>query len=124
MIDLIVFSKTKGTLEVSVSVYLFKENDVYVAYCPSLDLSGYDYTEEAARADFEYTLQEYVKFQMQNETLDKDLMRHGSRPIIFQTHVDPIPEFILRNNPRNLDVSKKAFADWYLGKRKRGKKDQ
>ena len=77
MIDCIVFSKTKGTLEVSVSVYLFKENDVFVAYCPSLDLSGYDQTEEAARADFEYALKEYVKFQMQHDTLDKDLTRHG-----------------------------------------------
>jgi hypothetical protein len=77
MIDCIVFSKSKGTLEVSVSVYVFKENDVFVAYCPSLDLSGYDHTEEAARADFDYALQEYVKFQMQNDTLDKDLTRHG-----------------------------------------------
>ena len=77
MIDSIIFSKTKGTMEVSVSVYVFKENDVYVAYCPSLDLSGYDSTEEAARQDFEYVLQEYVRFQLQHETLDKDLARHG-----------------------------------------------
>ena len=77
MIDSIIFSKTKGTLEVSVSVYVFKEGDVFVAYCPSLDLSGYDRTEEAARNDFEYHLQEYVKFQIQHETLDKDLVRHG-----------------------------------------------
>ena len=73
MIDCIIFSKTKGTLEVSVSVYVFKENDVYVAYCPSLDLSGYDRTEEDARRDFEFHLQEYVKFQVQHDTLHKDL---------------------------------------------------
>lgn len=77
MIDCIIFSKTKGTLEVSVSVYVFKENDVYVAYCPSLDLSGYDCTEEDARRDFEFHLQEYVKFQVQHDTLHKDLTRHG-----------------------------------------------
>ena len=77
MIDCIVFSKTKGTLEVSVSVYVFKENDVFVAYCPSLDLSGYDHTEEDARLDFEYHLQEYVKFQIEQDTLDKDLTNHG-----------------------------------------------
>ena len=77
MIDSIVFSKTKGTLEVSVSVYVFKENDVFVAYCPSLDLSGYDSTEEAARRDFEYHLREYVKFQIQHDMLHKDLTRHG-----------------------------------------------
>ena len=77
MLDSIVFYKTKGTLEVSVSVYVFKENDVFIAYCPSLDLSGYNTTEDAARQDFEYALQEYVKFQITHDTLDKDLIRHG-----------------------------------------------
>ena len=77
MIDSILFSKVKGTLEISVSVYLFKENDVFVAYCPSLDLSGYDRTEDDARRDFEYHLHEYVKFQVQHDTLHKDLTRHG-----------------------------------------------
>ena len=36
MTDSIVFSKTKDTLEVSVSVYVFKENDVYVAKGPEI----------------------------------------------------------------------------------------
>jgi hypothetical protein len=81
MIDSIVFSKTKGTLEVSVSIYVFKENDVFIAYCPSLDFSGYDKTEEAAFRDFEYVLGEYAKFQMQHGTLNKDLTRHGWKDI-------------------------------------------
>jgi hypothetical protein len=77
MLDSIIFSKTKGTLEISVSVYVFKENDVFIAYCPSLDISGYNTTEEEARHDFEYALKEYVKFQMEHDTLNKDLERHG-----------------------------------------------
>ena len=71
----IIFSKTG--IEVSVSVYVFRENDVYIAYCPSLDLSGYDTTEDAARKDFEYMLDDYMRHQMQNNTLHKDLERHG-----------------------------------------------
>lgn len=31
------------------------------------------------------------------------------RPIIFQTHINPIPEFIVRNNLRNLGLSKQDF---------------
>ena len=77
MLDSIIFSKTKGTLEISVSVYVFKEDDVFIAYCPSLDISGYNTTEEEARHDFEYALNEYVKFQMEHDTLNKDLERHG-----------------------------------------------
>lgn len=33
------------------------------------------------------------------------------RPIIFQTHIDPIPEFIVQNNLRVLGYNKKAFFD-------------
>jgi hypothetical protein len=33
------------------------------------------------------------------------------RPIIFQTHIDPIPEFIIQNNLRILGYSKKNFFE-------------
>lgn len=32
-----------------------------------------------------------------------------SRPVIIQNHVEPIPEFIVRNNLRNLGISKADF---------------
>ena len=31
------------------------------------------------------------------------------RPVIFQTHVDPIPEFIIRNNLKTLGISRDEF---------------
>ena len=34
-----------------------------------------------------------------------------TRPVIFQTHVSPIPEFIVRNNLRNLGISKQEFLE-------------
>ena len=71
----IAFSR-KG-INISVSVYVFKENDVFIAYCPSLDLSGYDTTENKARQDFEYMLSEYLRSQMKQNTLHEDLARHG-----------------------------------------------
>lgn len=49
-----------NTVSVSVSVAIFKEGDTFIAYCPSLDLSGYDTTEDKARADFEYVLKEWL----------------------------------------------------------------
>ena len=33
------------------------------------------------------------------------------RPIIFQSHIDPIPEFIVKNNLRVLGYSKDDFFD-------------
>lgn len=31
------------------------------------------------------------------------------RPIIVQTHIDPVPEFIVRNTLRNLGMTKEDF---------------
>ncbi len=34
------------------------------------------------------------------------------RPVVFQTHIDPIPEFIIRNNLRTLGVKADDFYDF------------
>ena len=34
------------------------------------------------------------------------------RPIIVQTHIDPVPEFIIRNNLRTLGSDKKEFLNF------------
>lgn len=42
------------------------------------------------------------------------------RPIILQTHIDPVPEFIIRNNLRTLDSNRTELLD-FLNKKKRNK---
>ena len=61
------------------SVYVFKDSvaDCYVAYCPSLNLCGYDRTKTAAKADFQYVLNEYFTEQIEQGTLLEDLRMHG-----------------------------------------------
>jgi hypothetical protein len=34
------------------------------------------------------------------------------RPITIQTHVDPVPEFIIKNALKQLGLSKKDFTGW------------
>lgn len=34
------------------------------------------------------------------------------RPITIQTHIDPIPEFIIKNALTHLGLTKKDFIDW------------
>lgn len=34
------------------------------------------------------------------------------RSVIFQTHIDPIPEFIIRTNLRTLGLTRKDFIEW------------
>jgi hypothetical protein len=38
----------------------------------------------------------------------KDLLR----PITIQSHIDPVPEFIIKNGLRQLGLIKKDFLDW------------
>lgn len=34
------------------------------------------------------------------------------RPVVFQTHIDPIPEFIIRNNLRNMNLTVNDLRAW------------
>lgn len=34
-----------------------------------------------------------------------------TRPIVFQTHIEPLPEFVVRNNIRNLGLSREDFIE-------------
>lgn len=38
------------------------------------------------------------------------------RPITLQTHIDPVPERIVRSNLHTLGISRKEFEAWLLGK--------
>ena len=64
-------------VEISVSLIVFKEGELVIAYCPSLDLSGYDHTEEEALADFDFMLSDYLDTQLRQGTLRDDLVTHG-----------------------------------------------
>lgn len=67
-------------VEVSVFVYLDKDHpdkDVWVAYCPELDLVGSDYGEEAAKKSFEIVMKDYLDYTLEQGTLEEDLLSHG-----------------------------------------------
>lgn len=34
------------------------------------------------------------------------------RPVILQTHIDPVPEFIIRNNLRTINSNRAEFEKW------------
>ena len=36
-----------------------------------------------------------------------------SRPVVFQTHIDPLPEFVVKNNLNAIGVSRKTFLDFF-----------
>ena len=47
------------------------------------------------------------------------------RPVVFQTHIDPIPEFIVHNNLRNMGLTASDLRAWLKArdaKKRAGKK--
>ena len=52
----------------------------------------------------------HVRYKGGHEVWKKDGL---TRPIIFQTHVDPVPEMVIKNIIRDLNVSRESFLDKY-----------
>lgn len=62
------------------SVFVFKDSeqkDVWIAYCPELDLAGYDKEESTAKESLTYVLSDYFTYALQHNTLEADLLSHG-----------------------------------------------
>lgn len=59
------------------AVFLFREDENYIAYSPALDLSGYGKSEEEARQSFDIVLKEYFAYALSEGTLYQDLQKHG-----------------------------------------------
>ena len=60
-----------------IGVVFFRQDNCIIAYCPSLDLSGYGANAEDAKEDFKFIVSDYITEQMKNNTLKKDLLQHG-----------------------------------------------
>ena len=61
----------------SIHLYVFKEAEHYTAQYPALDLYGYDNTQEGAQNNFVYVLNEYLKYQIENGTMQEGLAKLG-----------------------------------------------
>lgn len=67
----------------TITVMLYEQGDYIVAYCPSLDLSSYDKTQEGAKAAFQEALDIFLEYCEENGTLEQNLvacgwnLRHG-----------------------------------------------
>ena len=67
-------------IKVSVFVYLDTEHpdgNMYIAYCPSLNLIGYGNGEDNAKKDFEWIMGDYLHDMIRQGTLEQDLKEHG-----------------------------------------------
>ena len=47
-----------------------------------------------------------------NSGHEKWVKEGALRPVVFQTHIDPIPIFIIKNNLRNIELSMSDLREW------------
>lgn len=85
------------SINISIFVFFDEESKLYMAYCPSLDLIGYADTEQGAREDFEYVLNDYLKYCTEEGTLEQDLVAHKWK-LVGDTLAEPNFSSLLENN--------------------------
>lgn len=74
--------RSGSNISVEVSLFVYKDlnypnGDMYIAYCPELDLAGYDTTNKKARESFMFVLKDYLDYTAEKGTLESDLLKHG-----------------------------------------------
>jgi predicted RNase H-like HicB family nuclease len=60
-----------------IEYYVFTENDTYIAYCPSLDLSTSGKTFNEVISNFYEMFELYIETCIEYDTLHDDLIAHG-----------------------------------------------
>jgi hypothetical protein len=93
-------------ISVKLPVYLFQEDNVFIAYCPSLDLSGSGNSMEESKKSFEESLNIYLNYCITKNTLIKDLRNHGWNVRGHKQHKIKAPGFdeLLSNNEELKDI--------------------
>ena len=91
----------KGTIQVdhdmfrfNVDIYVFRERENYISYCPSLDIcsSGKDFND--AIKNFYEAFELYVDYWTEHGTLETDLKAHGWE-VEKHTAMPPRPQSLL-----------------------------
>lgn len=67
----------KNEVQCKLPLILFQEDDVFITYCPALDLSGYGNSEKESNNAFEEVLSEYFRYTINKKTLAIDLKKLG-----------------------------------------------
>ena len=88
------------SVNVSLDMYLFKEGNSHIVYCPALDLSAYGDSEEHAKKSFEEIFEITIKYMLNKNTMKDDLINHGWQVKSMKQRKIKAPSFdtMLKNN--------------------------
>jgi hypothetical protein len=87
-----------------ISLLFYEEDGVSVAYAPSLDLFGYGNSEQEANASFWIVLEEFLRYTIENGTLDAELTRMGWKFDAKGSLLPPKLNHVLKQNRNAADI--------------------
>lgn len=94
----------QGNVNVNLEVLLFKEEDVYIAYSPALDISAFGATEQEAKEEFGNHMRSYITYCMNKKTLFRDLKAHGWEVKSKKRIKAPTEEQLIKMNDTYNDI--------------------
>lgn len=68
---------TNTILKCRLSVVLFKENNIHIAYCPAVNVYGYGGNDTEAKKSLEISLSEFFRYTLNKKTLASELESLG-----------------------------------------------
>lgn len=69
--------KRRDFIQVGLDVFIYREDDQYIAYAPALDIFGYGNTTDDAKNAFAEELEIYLDHTIKKHTLEQDLKNLG-----------------------------------------------
>ena len=105
-----------GSIEVGLTLFSFKENNVTFIYSPAIDITGYGKNVKEAKLSFELALEEFVRFAIEKGTLQKHLEKMGWKIAKDKDHIEieqPTIDNLINNNNFLLNlVQEKDFRKY------------
>lgn len=100
------------SIKVELQIVLFKEDDIFYAYLPTLDLTGYGNTDVEAQESLKIVLDEFLRYTLHKNTFFIELQRLGWKLKNKNTTIVPpnISELINKNNQLKEIFNHKQFS--------------
>lgn len=104
-------SNNRNSVNVNIQVVLFKEDDVWVAYCPALELSSYGDDKQDARQAFDEAMKIFLAETDRKGTLERYLLKLGwqlqQKPVLVYNQ----PNLSLQENKKILSKNPQIYNE-------------
>jgi hypothetical protein len=67
----------KGEISAQLQLFMFKEDDMFIVFCPAIDLSAYGKSEKEAELEVSEVFRLHMSYCLAKRTLEEDLKAHG-----------------------------------------------